>query len=424
MAMKTEDGKQYPPSAYLYVPDPDKPSTWKLRIWDDPEKKITVAQLGRAAAALGPGFRGNRVELEPDERRAAARKLIRLYREQGVEDEEIPEYLWEIAGMRKPTKRMSVSVDDADDDYDFTGDTASDQSTDDYVEREALVFEAGEYPDKGITVTERDIERLASASGEVPVYVEHAESPIRLGVVKQFIARGKQLWARIRLHREADALLQKLGVSGLSVAVPRTLEKVLEVSVTGFPRIASARLFSSGIVLFAFGEQPPTKEHPRTEVSKMDDRAMEKDKEMAQDIEQLKQQVSELFTENEKLRAQLAAEQANRERIEMQLKEERTKAVVDSLVNAGKLPPALRQFAIALGVGAQNVQFAEGRELGLFEAFVELYSQQPPIFGSKLQGAPRNADDEELKAQFRAMGLTEKEAEAAVKEYKKLQEVR
>ena len=28
--MKTEDGVQYPAKAFAYVPDPNKPSTWKL----------------------------------------------------------------------------------------------------------------------------------------------------------------------------------------------------------------------------------------------------------------------------------------------------------------------------------------------------------------------------------------------------------
>jgi len=61
---KTEDGKQYPAEAYTYVPDPDKPSTWKLRLWEDPQKKMTAAQVGRAIAAFSPGgFRGQKVDI-------------------------------------------------------------------------------------------------------------------------------------------------------------------------------------------------------------------------------------------------------------------------------------------------------------------------------------------------------------------------
>jgi len=56
---KTENGMQFPAEAYAYVPDPESPSTWKLRLWKDPEKKETARQVGVAIAALGPvGFRG------------------------------------------------------------------------------------------------------------------------------------------------------------------------------------------------------------------------------------------------------------------------------------------------------------------------------------------------------------------------------
>ncbi len=104
-AKKTEDGVQYPASAFLHVPDPDKPSTWSLRVRDE-NGNIDRRQLGQVAAALGPkGFRGNRAEVTEEERRKYARKLISLYREIDVPDGDIPEYLWEIAGMKKPVKK-------------------------------------------------------------------------------------------------------------------------------------------------------------------------------------------------------------------------------------------------------------------------------------------------------------------------------
>ena len=64
--MKTDGGRKYPAAAYAYVPDPNKPSTWKLRLWETPEKKETAAQVGRAIAAIGKGFRGNKVQLPAD----------------------------------------------------------------------------------------------------------------------------------------------------------------------------------------------------------------------------------------------------------------------------------------------------------------------------------------------------------------------
>lgn len=61
-AMKTEGGVQYPAAAYAYVPDAESPSTWKLRLWDE-TKKPSARIIGAAIAALGPGYRGNKVEI-------------------------------------------------------------------------------------------------------------------------------------------------------------------------------------------------------------------------------------------------------------------------------------------------------------------------------------------------------------------------
>lgn len=95
-AMRTDDGKEYPASAYLFVPDPDKPSTWKLRIKEyvGDTLKVTREQLGRAAAALSPGgFRGNRVELPSGEVAKVKAKLRSLYREIGVSEDDIPAHI-------------------------------------------------------------------------------------------------------------------------------------------------------------------------------------------------------------------------------------------------------------------------------------------------------------------------------------------
>jgi phage head maturation protease len=76
MATKTEDGTEFPASDYCYVPDPDSPSTWKLRITATPGGAPDAGIVGAAAAALGSGFRGQRVEI-PDADRAAAVACVR-----------------------------------------------------------------------------------------------------------------------------------------------------------------------------------------------------------------------------------------------------------------------------------------------------------------------------------------------------------
>jgi len=88
---KTEDGVSYPASDYAYVPDPQKPSTWKLRLAEGKPGKITVRQLGRAASALSPGgFRGNQVQLPPDKVASVKKRIRSEYAKLGVSEEDIP----------------------------------------------------------------------------------------------------------------------------------------------------------------------------------------------------------------------------------------------------------------------------------------------------------------------------------------------
>jgi hypothetical protein len=49
---KRENGEDYPAAAFAFVGDPQRPSTWRLRIWESLAKKVTREQLGRAAAAF------------------------------------------------------------------------------------------------------------------------------------------------------------------------------------------------------------------------------------------------------------------------------------------------------------------------------------------------------------------------------------
>jgi hypothetical protein len=60
-------------SSFAYVPDKDKPSTWKLRIDD-------ATHVRSAVAALGKGFRGNKVEIPADEKDSVIRKVRKSYK--------------------------------------------------------------------------------------------------------------------------------------------------------------------------------------------------------------------------------------------------------------------------------------------------------------------------------------------------------
>lgn len=81
MATKREDGEDFPAEAFAYVPDPDLPSSWKLRLWDTVADKETAAQVGRAVAALGPGgFRGNRVVIPAGDLPRVKAKVLAAWR--------------------------------------------------------------------------------------------------------------------------------------------------------------------------------------------------------------------------------------------------------------------------------------------------------------------------------------------------------
>lgn len=49
---KTENGVDFPASAYAYVPDPNDPATWSVRLWESPSSKETPAQVDSAAASF------------------------------------------------------------------------------------------------------------------------------------------------------------------------------------------------------------------------------------------------------------------------------------------------------------------------------------------------------------------------------------
>ncbi|HZO90533.1 MAG TPA: hypothetical protein VFB38_19555 [Chthonomonadaceae bacterium] len=128
-----------------------------------------------------------------------------------------------------------------------------------FVERACLLFEAGEYPDKGVAITEDDLRAVAANSGErVPVKIEHLpESPFdgALGVVTDLRVVGKQLWGTLRQPVEAWRLAQRAGARALSVELDVAKRRLVETSFVCRPRVKSAQVFSeTGVVEFTVPE--------------------------------------------------------------------------------------------------------------------------------------------------------------------------
>lgn len=91
---KRDNGEDFPAAAYAYTPDPEKPSTWKLRLWANLDQKETAAQVGAAVAALGPGgFRGNRVEIPDADLPGVKRRVLAAWRKVHGDGQEPPAVL-------------------------------------------------------------------------------------------------------------------------------------------------------------------------------------------------------------------------------------------------------------------------------------------------------------------------------------------
>jgi hypothetical protein len=84
-ATKTEDGAAFPKAAYAFTPS-DEPSTWKLRLWETPDKKETPRQVGMAIAAMGKGFRGNKAQIPDADRAGVMAKIRSAYKKANGKD--------------------------------------------------------------------------------------------------------------------------------------------------------------------------------------------------------------------------------------------------------------------------------------------------------------------------------------------------
>ena len=79
---KTEEDGKHPVGHYLVVEDPEKPSTWHLRV-KNADGDLDHRLMGAAWAALTVGYRGNKYQ-GPDKQKAIA-KLKRLYESEGLD---------------------------------------------------------------------------------------------------------------------------------------------------------------------------------------------------------------------------------------------------------------------------------------------------------------------------------------------------
>lgn len=115
-------------------------------------------------------------------------------------------------------------------------------------ERPARLLEVGEYPDKGLTLTEGDLDGLiARFSAGLPVKVEHTDSPLDpLGTVQRVWREGGALFGMLAFPSDLGAFLRRRGAAKLSVGLHRDPLRLAEVSLVLKPRVAAATLMCGG----------------------------------------------------------------------------------------------------------------------------------------------------------------------------------
>jgi hypothetical protein len=264
------------------------------------------------------------------------------------------------------------------------------------VERDALLFRAGSYPDKDIEITEDDLDRMVENYTPVLIKVEHTDTPLRFGVVTKIWRVGRELLGRLAFNPLAWALARECGATKLSVAVRRDKSGLEEVSLVSSPRIAGAAVFSQEAEVFA-GEDlaaaaPDQNQKPISEGGDSVESQNEPKVENAEPVE---------FT------ARIAT-------LEQELRARDVEAKIDALKRQGKLVPAAECFAKLLLMAGddQVVTFAdpntgdEQKELvaKTFEAFLEA---QPKVieFSELAEGKPEkrpafSSEDERLFAKL------------------------
>ena len=129
-------------------------------------------------------------------------------------------------------------------------DGEAEQMAEQMAERPARLLEAGDYPDKALTLTLADLDALAVQFGAdgapgVPVKVEHVDSPLDpLGSVRRVWREGNALLATLAFPTDLAAFLRRRGAAKLSVGLTRDPLRLREVSLVLKPRVLSATLMS------------------------------------------------------------------------------------------------------------------------------------------------------------------------------------
>ena len=123
------------------------------------------------------------------------------------------------------------------------------------IRRPARLFVAGDYPDKGVTITADDLKQIVanfSTAPNVPVKTEHTDTVLDpLGEVSALYLEGDELYGVLTFSPGMDAHIRERGVEHLSIAIVRdeaTGYRLKETSLVFTPRVRTAGFLSAPAV--------------------------------------------------------------------------------------------------------------------------------------------------------------------------------
>lgn len=214
--------------------------------------------------------------------------------------------------------------------------------SDETVERDAKLFTVGSYPDKGIEVTEADLDQMVIDHKPVPIKIEHIDNPLNLGVVTKLWRVGKDLLGKLTFTAPAWGLVQASGASKLSAAIKRDKSGIAEVSLVRHPRVAGAAVFGDEFIEFESDFQNGGEVMSETKSAEFSKRIAD---------------------------------------LERQVRDREVDSQIESLKRGGKLTPASECYARALlGAGeSQVVTFSDGTEAAVSETFTKFLDSQPKV---------------------------------------------
>jgi len=246
------------------------------------------------------------------------------------------------------------------------------------VVREAKLFEAAKFPERGIDFTEADLDAIIASFKPVPVKVQHTTTPFdgKMGEVLKIWRKGKELMGQISFPEKVWAFLEHMGTKKLSVGLDYRQRRLQEVSIVQNPRVLTARVFSDSVVpeLVCFednfnegGSTNMSAEFSaefQATIAAAEARGAERGRTEA--LNTLDEKTKGVYAENERLRRENA--------------ETATSVILAGWKAEGKMPPACEKYAKAILIDGLNlVTFSDGANMTAAEAFTQFMAYMVPM---------------------------------------------